>query len=169
MSTPCYVMAFAVHTNRLTQSAPGTCMGSRSCSCGLVVASSRSRASRQSGCLSWLSGGLRRHLCPSRYSFCGWRAGHSPSAANRTRRGTTALRCIRELSDVHYCSWRRLGLLGLYGRHRAATGGEHVALAAPHLQFHQGHARAPVAAGHIMPALLRLARRDEGGEAPGVI
>ena len=50
-----------------------------------------------------------------------------------------------------------------------ATGGEHVALAASHLQFHQGHARAPVAARHFMPALLRLARRDEGAEAPGVI
>ena len=49
------------------------------------------------------------------------------------------------------------------------TGGEHDALAAPHLQFHQGHARAPVAEHHFMPALLRLARRDEGSEAPGVV
>ena len=162
MSTPCCVTACTVHTTRFTQSAPGTCMGSSWCSCGLVVASSRSWASRQSGCFSWTSNGLRRHLCPSRYSVCGWRAGHSPSTANRTRQGTAALRCIREWSDVHYCSWRRLGLLGPYGRHRAATGGEHVALAAPHLQLHQGHARAPVAARHFMPALLRLARRDEG-------
>ena len=53
MSTPCYVTACTVHANRLTQPAPGTCMGSSSCSCRLVVASSRSQASRQSGCLSW--------------------------------------------------------------------------------------------------------------------
>ena len=112
-------------------------------------------------------GGLRSQLCPSRYSFCRWRAGHSPSAANRTRRGATALRCIRELSDVHYCFWRRLGLLGLYGRHRAARVGEHVALAAPYLQFHQGRARATLAAHHFMPLLLRHARCDGGGEAPG--
>ena len=53
MSTPCYVTACTFHKNRLTQPAPGTCMGSSSCSCRLVVASSRSQASRQSGCLSW--------------------------------------------------------------------------------------------------------------------
>ena len=53
MSTPCYVTACTVHTNRLTQPAPGTCMGSSSCSCRLVVASCRSQASRPSGCLSW--------------------------------------------------------------------------------------------------------------------
>ena len=62
-----------------------------------------------------------------------------------------------------------LDCLASMGSTGAATGGEHVAVAAPPLQFHQGHARAPVAAGHIMPALLRLARRDEGGVAPGVI